>query len=160
MVYGRRSLKPEGAGSNPAGATINKCMRVDEVIRLGQVNTGPANEFLQDFENMSDEHPFNHKARVVGGAAIKLGRYQNRIHISDITSLEPGKGHGGTAMKMLIKLAHKHNVGLELFAKAYRDDRMSTEQLVKWYQKLGFHIVDDLDDLDLDDGVEMRYYVN
>jgi hypothetical protein len=134
-------------------------MRVDEVIRLGQVNKGPAEAFLQDFYELSDEHPFNNKARVIAGTAIELGRYQNRIHISDITSLNPGKGYGGKAMQMLIKLAHKHNVGLELFAKAYRDDRMSTEELIKWYQRLGFQVVDDLDDLDLDDGVEMRYYL-
>lgn len=132
-------------------------MRVSEVIKLGQPNTGPADAFIQDFLEISDEHPFNRGARIIGGSAIELSKFHGNIHLSDITSLDPGKGHSAAAMRLLIKLADKHNVVIELIAKAYRDDRMSTEQLVQWYQRLGFQLMQDPDDLDLDYGVEMRY---
>lgn len=137
---------------------LNTCMIVNEVIRLGQTNSGPADQFVQDFIDMSDEHPFNPRARIVGGAALELSRFGNRIHLSDITSLEPGKGHAGRAMSLIKKLADKHNVQVELIAKAYRDDRMDTEQLIQWYQRLGFQLMDNPDEIGLDDGIEMRYY--
>jgi hypothetical protein len=132
-------------------------MRVDEVVRLGKPNEGPADAFIQDFLDMSDEHPFNPRVGIIGGAAIELSKFHGNIHLSDITSLDPGKGHSSTAMRLLTKLADKHNVVIELIAKAYRDDRMSTEELVQWYQRLGFKLMQDPDDLDLDYGVEMRY---
>lgn len=161
MVFGRWPLKPEGAGSSPAGATkLNSDMRVNEVarVRLGSVNKGPAEDFLEDFIDITEEHPFSRNARIMGGAAIELSRVGPRVHIHDITSLDPGKGHGGAAMRMLQKLAERNGVVLELHAKAYRDDRMDTEQLIKWYQKLGFQLMDKPEDIDLDDGAEMRYY--
>lgn len=135
-------------------------MRVDEVVRLklGQVNTGPADAFVQDFIDISEPHPFNSKSRLLGGTAIELSRFGNRVHISDIVGLQPGEGKASQSMRLLISLAQRHNVVLELIAKAYRDDRMSTEQLVQWYKRLGFQPMENLDEIDIDDGVEMRYY--
>lgn len=130
-------------------------MRVDEVVKLGKPKQGPADAFIQDFLDISEPHPFNPRVGIIGGAAIELSKFNGNIHLSDITSLDPGKGYSNAAMRLLTRLADKHNVVIELIAKAYRNDRMDTEQLVQWYQRLGFQPVDD--DLDLDYGVEMRY---
>jgi len=132
-------------------------MRVKEVarVKLGSVNKGPAEDFLEDFLDMSEEHPFNDRVRIIGGAAVEASRQGGNVRISDITSLDPRKGHASAAMRLLQKLAKEHGVTLKLTAKAYRDDMMSTEQLVNWYQKLGFEI--ESNDNDIDNGVDMQY---
>jgi len=141
---------------------INTGMRAyrleEAVVKLGRGNKGPADAFLKDFIEMTDDHPFDNRARILAGNVIHMSRRGSRVHLHDISSLDPGKGNASAAMRMLQRLAKEHNVIIELFAKAYRDDRMSTEKLVQWYQRLGFQTVDDTDKIDFDYGVEMCYY--
>lgn len=142
---------------------INTPMRVDEVIKLGGGNNDKASAFMRDLDDLSDAHPFHPRQRIIGGATVEVSPTsgRNQVHIHDVLSLEPNKGHATRAMGILKKLADKHNVVLDLFAKAYSNSPShitDTEQLVRWYQKLGFEITDDYDPEILDDGVEMRYY--
>jgi hypothetical protein len=139
-------------------------MRVDEVLRLklGGNDNSRAQAFMQDLEGLSDDHPFHPRQRIIGGATVEVSPLpgRNRVHLHDVLSLDPDKGHATRAIGLLQKLAAKHNVTIELFAKAYAKDKRyvtDTETLVKWYQKLGFTIMDEPDEIDIDNGVEMLY---
>lgn len=132
-------------------------------IRLGSTDNSRAVAFLKNLEELSQPHPFNNKQRIIGGAAIEASaiRTGNRVHIHDVLTLDPDKGHATRALRLMQKLAAKHSVVLELFALAYTKDKRyqtDTRQLVKWYQKLGFEITDEPDEIDFDNGVEMSYY--
>jgi hypothetical protein len=149
---------------------VNTSMRVDQVtieiapIKLGQTNNARAREFMQELYDYTDEHPFNHRQRILGSTAIEVSavRTQNRIHLHDILSLEPNKGHATKAIGYLKALANKHIVKIELFAKAYSNSPKhitDTAHLVKWYEKLGFEIDDEnYDEEYVDEGVNMLYY--
>lgn len=121
----------------------------------------PAETFLHRFYQLSDPHPFNHRARLVGGAVIELSRsVEDRdagIHISDIMTVQPGKGFANAAMANICELADATRVTLDLTAKAYltgdqAKGKMNTKQLVKWYNKFGFVYVSG----DPHDGVDMK----
>lgn len=156
-----------GVATQPSRPTklINTVMRVDEVTRLklgGGGDNSRAQAFIQDLEGLSDAHPFHPRQRIIGGATVEISpvRGTNQVHIHDVLSLEPNKGHATRALGLLKKLADKHKVVIDLFAKAYLRNPgyiSDTEQLVRWYQRLGFEITDDYDPEILDDGVEMRY---
>ena len=139
-------------------------MRVDEVtrVKLGQTDNSRALSFIDELEGMAEVHPFNPDQRIIGGAAIHISpTRRNRVHVHDVLSLEPNKGHATRMVRLLQKLAKKHNVAIELFAKAYSNSPnhiTDTERLVQWYEKLGFHKDEDMDEIDIDDGVEMSYY--
>lgn len=123
------------------------------------------NSFINDFFDMTDEHPFNRKARVYNGVVIELVPFGNEIHISDIVSTQPRSGQGAKAIKFLQSLANKHRVILELTAKAYSNDSRhitDTIKLAQWYMRLGFRITDDLvddpNDLEGLEEIEMKYF--
>lgn len=141
-------------------------MLVEQVIKMRRAPAGNANAFIQDFVGMSDDHPFAHRQRIVGGAAMEVGTMnhdQNRVYVHDVMTLEPQKGHASKAVSLLINLANKHQVTLELFAKAYAKDSRyvtRTDQLVRWYQKLGFTVKNPKQLKHFEDGVEMEYRPN
>lgn len=132
-------------------------MKIHEVVRikLGKTDSSAADAFVDDFKKATDSHPLDHSARLLSNVSITIGVHRGRVHISDISSVVPGKGNATRALQYLVKLADKHKVSLELIAFAYRDDRMSTEDLIRLYQKVGFQLVDD--EIDVDAGAEMRY---
>lgn len=139
-------------------------MRVDEVVRLklGGGDNSRAKAFIQDLDDLSDPHPFHPRQRIIGGATVEVSPTsgRNQVHLHDVLSLEPNKGHATRTMGVLKKLADKHSVTIDLFAKAYSNSPShitDTEQLVQWYQRLGFEITDEPDEIDFDNGVEMRY---
>ena len=128
-------------------------------IQLGKPKGERAQKFMVDFTNDSDEHPFNPAARILHGAVVHASRDGNQVHIHDIRTTDPKSGAGAKALKHLTSLADKHNVKLNLFAKAYsnRPEHIrSTPRLIKWYEKHGFK--HDEQDYDPDYGSEMTYY--
>lgn len=139
-------------------------------IKLGGFNAKPKNnteQFLQDYYSNTEDHPFNSKVRVYNGAMLEISPWDNEIHIGDITSTAPRSGAGTAGMKFLTSLADKHNVKLDLTAKAYSNDPErigDTEQLARWYQRLGFQVDpdsmpdDDLDDFEGLDQIDMKYW--
>lgn len=134
-------------------------MKIDEIttIKLGQKpNSDKAKAFMRDFVEQSQEHPFNHRARIFHGTMIELSVDGAEIHLSDIQSMKPKSGAGTKAMKALLELADNHGVRINAFAKAYANDEQfvtDTDELVKWYERLGFTVVDEQDD-----GYEIKYY--
>lgn len=134
----------------------------DETIRikLGQKPSGKrADAFLDEYKQDSDEHPFHRSARILHGSIVDLSKDGNNIHIHDIVSTAPKTGVGTKALKHLTRLADKHGIKLNLFAKAYsnRPEHIrSTPKLIKWYEKHDFK--HDEPDYDPDYGSEMTYY--
>lgn len=134
-------------------------MKIDEIttIKLGQKpNSDKAKAFFSDFVEQSHDHPFNHRAHIFHDTMIELSVDGAEIHLSDIQTMKPKSGAGTKAMKALLELADTHGVKINAFAKAYaRDDKFvtDTDDLVKWYERLGFAVVSEQDD-----GYEIKYY--
>jgi hypothetical protein len=92
--------------------------------------------FIKDLDSVSTVHPFNDKLHVIGNAHVHVSYDGDGIHIHDIVSFEQGSGAGTKALQVLIKLADKHNLSLNLTAKGYASTK--TSQLKKWYKKFNF----------------------
>jgi len=146
-------------------------MKIFEVtrIKLGSNRSDNTDAFLSDLEQITSEHPFDRKSRILKNATVEVVAYDKDIYISDIRSLFPRTGAGTEAMKILTGLADKHSVKLYLTAKAYSSDPKyvtDTTKLIEWYSSLGFEV--DADSVDADaikygdyegyDQVEMVYY--
>lgn len=141
--------------------TVEEAETEDDLDFVEDKPVTPAETFLHRFYQLSDPHPFNHRARLVGGAVLELSpSVDDRnagIHISDIMTVQGGKGHGNRAMANICELADATGVTLDLTAKAYltgdqAKGKMTTKQLVKWYNKFGFYYVGG----DPHDGVDMK----
>lgn len=134
-------------------------MKINEIttIKLGQKpNSDKAKAFVADFVDQSHDHPFNRRARIFNDTMIELSVDGAEVHLSDIQTMKPRSGAGTKAMKALVQLADKHGVRINAFAKAYANDEKfvsDTVELVKWYERLGFTVVDEEDD-----GYEIKYY--
>lgn len=129
-------------------------------IQLGRKVDGKrAQAFMDEYHSDSQEHPFAHTARILHGAVVEASKDGNEVHIHDIRTTSPRSGAGTKALKHLTNLADKHNVKLNLFAKAYSnspDHINNTERLVKWYEKHGFQHEEP--DYDERWGSDMKYY--
>jgi len=68
--------------------------------------------------------------------------YRNQVHLSGIQSSRTGRGNGNAGMKLLLDLADKHKVGVDLNVQAYggglQPNEMTNDQLSDWYEKQGF----------------------
>lgn len=132
-------------------------------IKLGKTNDSRYEDFMSEYEELTQAHPFNPAMRILGQASIQLGPFNRSIHISDIMSHAPRSGAGTTAMKIITDLADKHRVKLDLTANAYVRDNDSyvtnTADLIRWYMKFGFFIndeyIEDPEDLEGLDHVDM-----
>lgn len=62
------------------------------------------------------------------------------VHISEIVSLEPGKGYGSTALRILLGLADTNHEAVHLHAKKIGTNRdyPGTKALRDWYARHGF----------------------
>lgn len=144
-------------------------MRLYEIerIRLGN-NQGAKKKldnYIEDYTMISEPHPWNQRIRIIDNTMIELYPVGDAMHVSDVQSMSPRQGFATSAVKKLQKLADKHGIKLELTAKAYANDpqRISdTQDLVRWYLRLGFDIDDDLiddpDDLEGIEQADMVYY--
>lgn len=120
-------VQPQGVikiGSNPAKA---KCMAA-----------------LEEWDQMTHEHPMSRGYRLTDAAAVDMSCFDGSLHISDVMAIGAPRTGGGTrAIQMVCDLADKHGVKVTLTAKAYTDERMSTRQLKRWYERFGFHEEED-----------------
>ena len=104
--------------------------------KQGEDNKRKGKTFLDELQSISEINPLNNKTRVIGNSEVHVSYDGDGIHIHDIRSFKPGSGAGTEAMKILVKLADKHRVKLNLFAKGYSST--TTSQLKKWYRKFDF----------------------
>lgn len=103
----------------------------------------PVGRFLDEFHATTQENWLNPRQRLVAGVAgvivyPSVDDRRNGIHLSDIVSGDVGQGHGSTALRFVTDLADKHGVTLDLVAKSYVRDRLTTKQLLGWYARHGF----------------------
>lgn len=70
---------------------------------------------------------------------------ENTIEIEEVSVKEKRKGTGSELVRKVIEIAQEEGKGLTLCAHPL-DDSISTENLVEFYEKLGFTI-------DYDDGI-------
>lgn len=116
----------------------------EAVIKLrGFGSASNTEEFMEDWENITEEHPWTPNMRVFNDAVmVKLVKWGGAIHIEDIQSHEGNpKGEGSKALQAICDLADKHHVTLDLTAQG--DRGTPTEALVKWYTRFGFTITAD-----------------
>lgn len=105
----------------------------------------PATKFFKDYMEMTHEHPMDRNARLLGYSTVTIFKSSDHpdtaVWISDIRSLEQGKGNASKALKDICMIADEHGVTLELGAKAYGPKHLTTTQLVDWYKRYGFTVV-------------------
>lgn len=133
-----RAAKKRGA-THIQAYSISDGLNESVVIQLGSNKPNPRVQLAYDeFVENSEENPFNPRVRIFQNSKIELKAYKNCLHLSDIQAMFPRKGGGTAAMKYLCDLADKYHVKIELLAKSYTDDHMSTRQLKSWYERFGF----------------------
>ena len=121
-----------------------------EIIRLGSGGDSGAVAFLASLNQATAENPMNERVRVLDDlAAIEASKTGRRVHVSEIRSLRPGGGR--RALALLVDLADKHGVTLELFPSPIGASRMSESDLRDWYGRHGF------ESDDTEDGEMVRY---
>lgn len=149
-VDGSLSPKETTAGSNPARSANKYIMRWHEItneitIKLGGMTPSadsPAQKFLDELDSITQESPFNHRQRILGSAKVEVrGLGNTTVRLSDIQG--SGSGSGTQALRVLCDLADKYDVTIKLTADGYADT--STDVLVAWYKKHGFHEMDEVD---------------
>jgi GNAT superfamily N-acetyltransferase len=127
-----------------------------EIVENTEAKT-PVQAFLDEYYAGTTEHPFDRRSRLYGNASLTIypspDDPQTTVRLSDIMSLDPFRGHGGLALRVLCDLADEKGVAIELTAKAYgrMEEFMDTRKLVQWYERYGFEIIENYGD----DGVDM-----
>jgi 8-oxo-dGTP pyrophosphatase MutT (NUDIX family) len=103
-------------------------------------NQDPAlGQFMKEFYSQTYANPLNSGERVWKDlAAFTCRPFDGTIHVNSIRSFEKSKGVGSEALKFLCALADKHKVKVQLVAKQYGNEGLTTSQLVAWYSRYGF----------------------
>jgi hypothetical protein len=105
-----------------------------------------ADSFMQELNDTTDEHPLNHKLRVMPdySASIEASKYSDdAVYIDGLRAIKPGGGLN--AMRHIKKLADRHEVVLKAKAFAFMKKPSSnnpsimtdTDRLVKLYKHFG-----------------------
>jgi hypothetical protein len=99
-----------------------------------------AEAFLRDLFDASYPNPLNPRERILAGieVAVEVSPLRGGVHIDEVRALRPGKGEGTKAMRFLAELADKHGVTMTLFPMPFGDQKMDTDDLVRFYRKHGF----------------------
>lgn len=115
------------------------------VVKMKSRPTENTDAFIRDLHDTTEEHPFNHNARIYGTpgkhALIHVSPDAKGVHLHDIVSYDPGGGVGTSALQHLTRLADKHKIEISGVAKAYSNNPehiRSTPKLKSWYTKHGF----------------------
>jgi len=121
------------------------------VIKLGKKGASAARKAVDELSEIFYENPLNPREIVTNGAGATVYPMGDTLHLSDIRTFDPGKGNASQALRSILEVADKNNVPVTLTAKNYRGNGLTTSQLVDWYKRNGFEVVDDFGE----DGVDM-----
>jgi GNAT superfamily N-acetyltransferase len=99
-----------------------------------------AEAFLRDLFDASYPNPLNPRERIFAGieVTVEVSPLRGGVHLDEVRALRPGKGAGTKAMRFLAELADKHGVTMTLFPMPFGDQKMDTDDLVRFYRKHGF----------------------
>jgi GNAT superfamily N-acetyltransferase len=116
-----------------------------------------AEAFLRDLFDASYPNPLNPRERILAGieVAVEVSPLRGGVHLDEVRALRPGKGEGTKAMRFLAELADKHGVTMTLFPMPFGDQKMDTDDLVRFYRKHGFRFESEESDEDDEDDSEM-----
>lgn len=111
-----------------------------------------AEAFLRDLFDASYPNPLNPRERVLASiaVAVEVSPLRGGVHLDEVRALCPGKGEGTKAMRFLTDLADKHGVSLTLFPMPFGNEKMYTDDLVRFYRKHGFQFESEQWDGDFD----------
>lgn len=98
--------------------------------------------FIDDFESISTLDKAD-GGRVIDGTNVIVhvskSRYNaNAVFLDDMKTNTKGSGGGKKAIATIVSLADKHGVTIELLAKSFQEDGLTTPQLIEWYSRYGF----------------------
>lgn len=121
----------------------------EAVIKLGKgaEEGSPAKMMVAAFNGETEDHPYNQRLRTSNNAMANIYPLSNStVRIGDIQG--SGNGTGSAMLKKITDLADKYGVTIKLDAYGYEDeDKLTTKELVKWYSRNGFSVVDQDDDV-------------
>ena len=111
-----------------------------------------AEAFLRDLFDASYPNPLNPRERVLAGieVAVEVSPLRGGVHLDEVRALRPSKGEGTKAMRFLVELADKHSVTLTLFPMPFGNEKMDTDDLVRFYRRHGFRFESEQGDGDFD----------
>jgi len=100
---------------------------------------------MKEFHEQTIQHPWFPRMSVWQDKVMaEISKWQGRIHISSIMSLEKNKGHSSEFMKWLTSLADKHQVKMDLDVQPIKNagdkdgKNLNKSQLRAWYVRNGF----------------------
>jgi hypothetical protein len=128
----------------------NAFSQLDESISLRSKSSKGLDDFMNEYERISQAHPWNDRVRIINNTMVELSPFGGEIHFSDIQAMYPNQGNASKVLQILTNLADKHNVTISGEAVAYVNDKKyvnKSSDLKKWYKKYGFKI----------NGDEVRY---
>jgi hypothetical protein len=127
----------EGAEDEDADPALNAME--GGTLKLGNRSNKSLDDFMQDLRSSTYANPINGRERVIGeDAIVEVEPFDGGISVKSIRSVEPGKGGGRKALKMLTDMADKYGVKLSLLPKKFGKVGLSTQELKNWYARNGF----------------------
>lgn len=108
-------------------------------LKLGaKGDSGAAVKAVEAIRERYAANPFDDREVIIGGAAVEVYRWEGRLHLSGIRSMQPGEGAASAALNELGALADEFNVEIELQAEPFGSKAMTREQLEAWYARHGY----------------------
>lgn len=97
-------------------------------------------EYMESFWVETEPNPMDRKSRIYEDMWLEVYPFDGRIHLGFMMTMDQGQGNAHRAMELLTNLADDYEVEMELFAKATGklEGKMTTAQLVKFYEQYGF----------------------
>ena len=125
--------------SNLTGAAAEA---MSPIVLRGSKKESPAATALTQIEEQFKRNPFDDREVVGDGAAATLYTTgDDSLHLSDIRTLDPGKGNSSRLLSQILAITDKNKVDVDLIAEAYNKG-LSTEQLRDWYARNGFEALE------------------
>jgi len=116
-------------------------------IRLRGIPSQKYSKFVAALSAVTSDHPLNPNAKLVGPendptgwVVINRSSYPQSANISEIVSISPGGGN--KCLKMIIELANRYNIRLTLTPKPINHGTLTKPQLIQWYKRNGFIMLD------------------
>ena len=114
-------------------------------IKISLKSNPNLDAFMKEYHEHTTQHPWSPRMSVWQDKVMaEVSKWQGRIHISSIMSLEKNKGHSSEFMKWLTALADKHQVTMDLDVHPIKNagnkdgKDLNKTQLRAWYVRNGF----------------------
>lgn len=122
-----------------------------EIILREYTPSNPANidKAIKEIEKLGVRNPINPKEIVIDDSVIiEVSNWDKRLWFSSLYSIDRGHGNASRIMKKIMDIADKYKVTVALDPHPFGSgaDRLTRDQLVKFYKKFGFEFEDGEED--------------